>query len=279
MKSATYAVLTTLTLSGTLQAASFDCTKAGNRIEHMICDNQAVSDLDSELATVYKMAIVSGDGKTIRNEQRAWLKSRNSATTLDELASSYRLRLEQLKTSSPAPVAAETNRVEPKAEPEVNKENTTLVIDENGKRTRLTDKEFDEYLKENNNTHMWENDPVTKERVFEHTGYAQARQKAEYESADGQMSRTALGFAGVDYCVNAGLMVGLDDYVKKEKASSLSELKTKIGDQYDSKKMQVFYKQHMTGVVQLMVNTGDIYAMCSGMANQGRADIGAEDQF
>lgn len=289
MNAQTYIAVLAFALSGTLQAASFDCTKAGNRIEHMICDNQAVSDLDSEMANVYKTAIANGDADKIRAEQRAWLKSRVSVKSADELASSYKQRMEQLR----APVAEVPAEV-PAATKESNKpveivteaakttpfEFTILVIDENGKRTRMTRKEREEFLN-TNHEYSYNGDGT----VLEHSKHRQAREKAEREAEreartpDERMNDTAMGFALIDYCSNNGFMVGLGDFVKNDKAKSLEKLKNKIGDHYDSKKMQEAYKMHMAGAVQLLVNTGDIYRLCGSAANQARAEIGAENQF
>jgi uncharacterized protein len=100
-------------------AASFDCQKAATSNERAICDNPALSGLDSELSTVYKDALAAaGDNTSIRDSQRAWLKEIKSCESKPDqivecLTSAYSGRISSLKHSvnssiQPAVVPAST---------------------------------------------------------------------------------------------------------------------------------------------------------------------------
>lgn len=77
---------------------SFDCSKASTVVEGSICANNNLSDLDIQLSGAYKKArSVSSDPAALRNEQLAWMKSRNSCgANVDCLTQSYLLRLSEL---------------------------------------------------------------------------------------------------------------------------------------------------------------------------------------
>ncbi|WP_431223858.1 lysozyme inhibitor LprI family protein [Serratia sp. L9] len=64
-----------------VQAASFDCTKATSDVEHAICNNPKLSDLDEQLNDNYQLAIANLPGDqadALRNAQRNWLKQRDA---------------------------------------------------------------------------------------------------------------------------------------------------------------------------------------------------------
>lgn len=82
-----------LALSSSANAASFDCNKASTKVEKTICSVQSVSDLDTELAIVYKQA-----GSKYKNSQLAWLKERNKCGADGNcLVRQYQSRLAYLK--------------------------------------------------------------------------------------------------------------------------------------------------------------------------------------
>ena len=58
--------------AGELSAASFDCSKASNKVERTICSVASISALDEKLAVAYKKA-----GSSYKQSQRDWLKKRN----------------------------------------------------------------------------------------------------------------------------------------------------------------------------------------------------------
>jgi uncharacterized protein len=61
-----------LVYSGELKAASFDCSKASNKVERTICSVASISALDERLAVAYKKA-----GTSYKQSQRDWIKKRN----------------------------------------------------------------------------------------------------------------------------------------------------------------------------------------------------------
>ena len=82
---------------GFVNAASFDCSKAGTLIEHSICGDAELSKLDEDLAKVYKNAKKYTDKKVLKKEQIGWLKEkRGNCSDLQCLRSVYTQRIEQL---------------------------------------------------------------------------------------------------------------------------------------------------------------------------------------
>ncbi len=82
---------------GTLQAASFDCKKAGTFIEHTICGDAKLSKLDEELAQAYKKAKNNTDKDALKKEQRAWIKTdRKSCKDVTCLRKVYTERIDAL---------------------------------------------------------------------------------------------------------------------------------------------------------------------------------------
>lgn len=83
-----------LLFSAPAQAASFDCAKAGTKVEHIICDNPEISKLDEELNAAYKIAVQDQQqaGK-VKAAQRLWMGDRNSC--LDDVCvkAAYATRL------------------------------------------------------------------------------------------------------------------------------------------------------------------------------------------
>ena len=75
-------------------AASFDCAKAGTKIEKMICSSTSLNKLDSDLAGFYKEAV--GKEPSIKQDQLAWIKERNKCSTDACLEESYKDRIDSL---------------------------------------------------------------------------------------------------------------------------------------------------------------------------------------
>jgi len=81
-------------LIGNAHAASFDCAKAGTKVEHMICDNPEISKLDEKLSSAYKEMLRQDDLQPeevegIKKSQRNWLKGRNSCGDVECLTRYY----------------------------------------------------------------------------------------------------------------------------------------------------------------------------------------------
>lgn len=73
--------------------ASFDCTKASNKIEHLICEDDELSILDEHLLIAYRNAKKHIDSNVLKNEQRQWIKNRNQCRDISCLQKSYSQRL------------------------------------------------------------------------------------------------------------------------------------------------------------------------------------------
>jgi uncharacterized protein len=71
-------------MSAPVKAASFDCTKASQAIENIICDNGELSSLDEQMAAIYKQALEgSGDLRSsLVAVQQRWLRDRIRACRL-----------------------------------------------------------------------------------------------------------------------------------------------------------------------------------------------------
>lgn len=102
--------LACVTLALSAQAASFDCTKAQSKVEHIICDNPEISKLDDELATSYKAALRDhAQAGKIKQAQKQWMKERNICVDAGCLNSVYRDRIGKLTgTPSAAGTPAQT---------------------------------------------------------------------------------------------------------------------------------------------------------------------------
>ncbi|WP_025119552.1 MULTISPECIES: hypothetical protein [unclassified Serratia (in: enterobacteria)] len=75
-----------LSVSLNVSAAGFDCLKASTAVEHMICDNKALSALNSAMTNLYK----SKKDNNLKEIQRGWIKTkRDSAKSVDELNMLY----------------------------------------------------------------------------------------------------------------------------------------------------------------------------------------------
>jgi uncharacterized protein len=93
-------------LLGTAQATSFDCAKATTPVEHMICESPQLSNLDEQINSLYVQSLERVADKTaLRQEQRDWLKQRNTCTTTDCLVGVMSARVEE-KTGAAPPKAA-----------------------------------------------------------------------------------------------------------------------------------------------------------------------------
>ena len=59
------------------QAASFDCSKAQTKVEHLICDNPEISKLDGKLGQDYQDVLSKANDEQKQRviaEQKHWLK-------------------------------------------------------------------------------------------------------------------------------------------------------------------------------------------------------------
>jgi len=66
---------------------SFNCAKAGNTAEHLICSSERLSEMDEILSSNYKNAV--SNGIDVKADQRQWIKERNLCTDERCLEISY----------------------------------------------------------------------------------------------------------------------------------------------------------------------------------------------
>jgi uncharacterized protein len=127
-----------------VQAASFDCEKASNKIERTICQDSEISMLDEELSRVYKM--VRMKEKEVVKEQRAWLRIRNKCADsaclkktyserVAELVSRGALREAEAKAASDARAAAQVKALD-------GRQSTNRTLDEKNQKTQLSKNEL-----------------------------------------------------------------------------------------------------------------------------------------
>jgi uncharacterized protein YecT (DUF1311 family) len=77
------------------QAPSFDCTKALNPAETLVCDDREVAELDRRLSKAYRLALSRSDQpEAERSTQMRWLADkRNACDDVACLSTAYRQRL------------------------------------------------------------------------------------------------------------------------------------------------------------------------------------------
>jgi uncharacterized protein YecT (DUF1311 family) len=93
-------VLGWLVLGGAAQAASFDCAKAGTKVEKLICGDSELSKLDEELNAAYKTALQdASQADTLKKAQQQWLKKRNGCANAGCVKRAYEMRLQNLSSS------------------------------------------------------------------------------------------------------------------------------------------------------------------------------------
>lgn len=130
MKRVGWVLLGWLSLTISVQAASFDCARANTKIEKMVCDDPELSKLDSDTSAVFKKMLGESENKPqdIRI-QRQWLKEvRNSCKDKKCLKTAYQGRLEELSKVQVQEVA-----IKPESGPYVvrcDKRNQLLIISE-----------------------------------------------------------------------------------------------------------------------------------------------------
>ena len=86
------------TFSLTAQGASFDCGKGKSKVEHIICDNPEISNLDDGLAAVYKATLqAQAQPELVIQAQKKWLKARNDCKDAGCVKKAYMSRLAVLE--------------------------------------------------------------------------------------------------------------------------------------------------------------------------------------
>jgi len=97
MKQVAWIIFGCFSLMASSQAASFDCAKAQNKVEYLICNNPEISKLDDDINAAYNKAIQEGTRiDAIRQSQRQWIKNRNACSDSACVKLSYERRLSKL---------------------------------------------------------------------------------------------------------------------------------------------------------------------------------------
>ena len=81
---------------------SFNCSRARTRVEHLICGDAYLSQLDRRMANAYaafQRRISAAERTRLREDQRLWLADRNRCTDVDCLVATYEDRIAYLNGS------------------------------------------------------------------------------------------------------------------------------------------------------------------------------------
>jgi uncharacterized protein len=99
-------LLTILLPTSRAQAVMFDCKKGSSFVEKVICSDSRLSSMDDQVGRLYKEALAkSSDDDAVRDEQKAWLKSRNQCKDSDCIMKAYTDRISALSAMN-APAKA-----------------------------------------------------------------------------------------------------------------------------------------------------------------------------
>ena len=86
-----------LLTANTSCAASYDCAKAGTKVEKMICADPELSKLDKDLSSVYsKVLKESSDPSALKQQQREWTKERNKCVNSECIKTKYQDQITSL---------------------------------------------------------------------------------------------------------------------------------------------------------------------------------------
>ncbi|HWE46448.1 MAG TPA: lysozyme inhibitor LprI family protein [Caulobacteraceae bacterium] len=101
------AVILLIAVSGA-NAASFDCKKAADRIEHLICGDVDANAYDGQIGAAYQGALDrSSHPEEVRARQRAWLKQRDACADASCLTAAYKKQISLLSSLSDEPPTCE----------------------------------------------------------------------------------------------------------------------------------------------------------------------------
>jgi len=87
-------MLACLVLVAPAHSASFDCAKAGAKVEKLICADETLSKLDEELNAAYKAALQDEpEPDAVRQSQKQWMKYRNKCKDADCVKRAYEMQM------------------------------------------------------------------------------------------------------------------------------------------------------------------------------------------
>ncbi len=84
-----------LLIANTISAASFDCNKATNQVERLICSDRELSELDKRLGDIYRSK-ASSTPSTVADQRKWLLQQRNLCKTADCVRDAYLERIAAL---------------------------------------------------------------------------------------------------------------------------------------------------------------------------------------
>ena len=92
-----WSALMSLVLMTSVQAATFDCNKASNFVEKVICSDSRLTSMDDQLGRLYKDELAASSNiEALKTEQKAWLSSRNQCKDSDCIRKAYTDRISAL---------------------------------------------------------------------------------------------------------------------------------------------------------------------------------------
>ena len=85
------------TSNTTPYAPSFDCLKASSPVDHQVCEDRELSNLDLQMSQLYKTARArTQDKEQLRAEQIGWIKSKRACANKTCIEKAYQDRIKQL---------------------------------------------------------------------------------------------------------------------------------------------------------------------------------------
>lgn len=214
MKRMTLIVFGWLVLCFTAQAASFDCGKAGTKLEKLICGDAELSKLDEELNAAYKAALQDQtQAEAIKQAQKQWLKKRNDCSDADCVKAAYQIRISKLTVapsgvSTPVKATLQAAQQKTVSHDSSNSERYTLLMSKDDELCNHMLKLFNEDLKK----YGWNGDKHQEEHEeFKRVHWQPARFSFDYH---GHTEYTDVEGALFDFNND-----GVQDFVVRWKAS------------------------------------------------------------
>jgi hypothetical protein len=85
-------------VSAVAVSPSFDCRRAGSRVEHLICDNPALAQADATMAALYRQSLAGSPGgvAALKGQQREFVKRRDMCSDVACVQAAYEQRVRAL---------------------------------------------------------------------------------------------------------------------------------------------------------------------------------------
>lgn len=106
-----YAVMMSFISQVSAIGPSFDCSKASTTVEKMICSDKGLSELDDRMEKAYSRALMNSNSPAkLKQNQREWLKVRNTCHEIACLTESYKSQLAFLESNMDNDVALRSSK-------------------------------------------------------------------------------------------------------------------------------------------------------------------------